>query len=391
VLDPTRIPDETLVKALTTERGYELSLLGPGAPEHVTLEAWRSTKRAQEAEFELARALTRRYATDPGCTVPVQVLFPQMLAFARQFVREKVEPLGRRDRRDVLLNPYFSDAVEALAGAIGPDGAESREEPRYEASRKPGGSRDVDFWTSKSVRETQKSHLNFVVADTDKWEQTAAFYLETDPHVVAYVKNFNLGFSIPYIHGGETREYLPDFLVRVQKDGREVGTLILEAKGYDPLKHVKVGAAHRWVEAVNAEGSYGRWAYRIVSDPTITPAALASAARELADPPRADWRAALRDFAGRVREAYGTRMSRVVLYGSRARGDAEWDSDVDVVVVVDAYEDFWSEVDRLSTLTGEILRDHGVVLSAMPASARELEESEKPIFKNVRREGVVIA
>ena len=126
--------------------------------------------------------------------------------------------------------------------------------PRYEANRRPGTTRDVDFWTSKPVRETQKSHLNFVVADTEKWEQAAAFYLETEPFVVAYAKNFNLGFAVPYAHGGETREYLPDFLVRIQKDDREVGTLILETKGYDPLKRAKIAAAQRWVEAVNAEG-----------------------------------------------------------------------------------------------------------------------------------------
>ena len=113
-------------------------------------------------------------------------------------------------------------------------------------------------------------------------------------------------------------------------------------------------------------------------------------AEQLANPPRTDWRAALRDFGARVREAYGRRLSRLVLYGSRARGDAESDSDVDVVVVLKAYDDFWAEVNVLSTLSGEILLDHGIVLSAMPASVKELEESEKSIFQNVRREGVTI-
>jgi type III restriction enzyme len=391
VLDPTKVPDETLVKALTTDRGQDLSLLGPGAPEHVTLEAWRATKRLQEVEFELARALTRRYAADPMCTLPAQALFPRMLGFARRFLREKVEPLGRRDRKDVLLNLYFTDAVEALVGAVGADGADSREVPRYEANRKPGSTRDVDFWTSKPVRETQKSHLNFVVADTEKWEQTAAFYLETDPHVLAYAKNFNLGFAIPYTHAGETREYLPDFLVRVQKDGREVGTLILETKGYDPLKHVKIGAALRWVEAVNAEGSWGRWAYRIVSDPTITPAALASAAFELANPPRAEWRVALGELAVGLRSAYGERLKDLVLYGSRARGDAEWDSDVDVLVVLDRFDDFWAEFDRINDVACDLFLKHGVLLSAVPTDLDEFSHSTKPLFVNARRDGKRVA
>jgi len=115
-----------------------------------------------------------------------------------------------------------------------------------------------------------------------------------------------------------------------------------------------------------------------------------TAASELASPSRSDWRAALRDFSARVRQAYGSRLSRLVLYGSRARGDAVWDSDVDVLVVLKAYDDFSAEVSTLSVLSGEILRDHGIVLSAMPASVKELEESEKTIFQSVRREGVTI-
>lgn len=38
---------------------------------------------------------------------------------------------------------------------------------------------------------------------------------------------------------------------------------MLETKGFDPLEEVKVAAAKRWVAAVNADGTYGTWAYAI--------------------------------------------------------------------------------------------------------------------------------
>jgi type III restriction enzyme len=123
----------------------------------------------------------------------------------------------------------------------------------------------VSFWTSKDVREVVKSHLNYVVADTRKWEQSAAYALDRHESVEAFVKNEHLGFTIPYLHNGQPHEYVPDFLVRTRRQAQtEPLNLILETKGFDPLKEVKVQAAERWVAAVNADGTYGRWTYRMV-------------------------------------------------------------------------------------------------------------------------------
>jgi len=92
--------------------------------------------------------------------------------------------------------------------------------------------------------QSDRSHLNYIVADTERWEQSAAFYIDNDSHVVAFAKNFNLGFAIPYAHSGNAKEYLPDFLARPKYGDREIGTLILETKGYDLLMEVKETAAH---------------------------------------------------------------------------------------------------------------------------------------------------
>ena len=131
--------------------------------------------------------------------------------------------------------------------------------PRYETSRGPGSTADVDYWTSKDVREVVKSHLNYVVADTGKWEQQAAYVLDTHPAVAAFAKNAGLGFAIPYIYNGQPHDYVPDFIVQLSGDVPRF--LVLETKGFDELAEVKGAAATRWVSAVNADGRFGQWTY----------------------------------------------------------------------------------------------------------------------------------
>jgi type III restriction enzyme len=105
-----------------------------------------------------------------------------------------------------------------------------------------------------------------VVADTQKWEQAAACFLDRNPGVEAFVKNSGLGFAIPYLHNGQTHEYVPDFIARLRSD--LPAYLIVETKGYDPLEEVKSAEAERWVKAVNADGRHGRWRYALVKKVT---------------------------------------------------------------------------------------------------------------------------
>ena len=100
------------------------------------------------------------------------------------------------------------------------------------------------------------SHVNFAVADTKQWEQSATYLIDTNPAVDAFVKNAGLGFAIPYFDNGQLHDYEPDFIIRLQ--GGEGRHLILETKGYDPLAEVKEQAAKRWTAAVNANGRHGK-------------------------------------------------------------------------------------------------------------------------------------
>lgn len=85
---------------------------------------------------------------------------------------------------------------------------------------------------------------------------SAGFVIDTNRRVEAFVKNAGLGFGIPYLHNGQSGDYIPDFIIRLASD--PTVHLILETKGFDELADIKAQPAERWV---NADGRFGRWRY----------------------------------------------------------------------------------------------------------------------------------
>ena len=264
-LQPGIIPPEVEMKGLHPNNQGRLSLNGPGRIDVVGLEKFRSERRLQELVFDIASTLARQFHSLPDCGIPPHALFPELARIVRHYLKNKVVVVPPADIKDVFLAPYYGWLTEILMQNIRGEGsdAEAAELPIIEKSRPTGSTADVDFWSSRDVREVSKSHLNYVVADTKKWEQSAAYFIDTHPAVHSFVKNAGLGLGINYIHNGGQHEYIPDFVVRLKSESEPERYLLLETKGYDPLKDVKAAAARRWCSAVNAAGSFGTWCYRV--------------------------------------------------------------------------------------------------------------------------------
>ena len=92
-------------------------------------------------------------------------------------------------------------------------------------------------------------------------------------------------------------------------------------------------------------------------------------------------------FRAAVAEAYGARVERIVLYGSRARGDHKPDSDYDIAVFIIDPGSFYDESDRLAAITTDILEDTGAVISAMPFPAGVYRE-RTGFMHELRRHGL---
>jgi type III restriction enzyme len=278
-LDPINIPPEVQMKAAVSINSGRPSLTGPGKLRDVSLNPFRKKRRTQELVFELATDLTREYTSQGGCELSSHVLFPQFVTIIERYLKDKIVARPPANLLDVFLSPYYGWVVERLRDAIRPDTSqgETPEVPKYERHRGPGSTDEVDFWTSKEVREVERCHLNYAVADTKKWEQSAAYFIDTHPLTSAFVKNMGLGFAIPYFHNGQAHDYLPDFIVRLNSEDSNSRHVILETKGFDPLEGVKRAAAERWVKAVNSDGQFGYWQYAVARRPEEVINCLASA------------------------------------------------------------------------------------------------------------------
>src|SRR6266540_3967526 len=163
-VDPMKIPDEVRLKSTLLNKGRP-SFSEPGSSATLNLDGWRRSTRLQQQEFEMAASLTHEYAGMETCQAPAHVLFPQLLDIVKRFVREKVIVDAPEKRGDVFLAPYWGFVIERLQEALHPDTSEGEgpEVPRYEKGRGAGSTADVDFWTSKKVKDISRSHLNYVV------------------------------------------------------------------------------------------------------------------------------------------------------------------------------------------------------------------------------------
>jgi predicted nucleotidyltransferase len=97
----------------------------------------------------------------------------------------------------------------------------------------------------------------------------------------------------------------------------------------------------------------------------------------------------LRRFWAALNEIYGERIDRVVLFGSRARGDARPDSDYDVAVFLKALPDRWAELDRLARLRVDFLDETDAFFDAKPYPAEAYRELS-PLMREIRQEGLAL-
>ena len=98
----------------------------------------------------------------------------------------------------------------------------------------------------------------------------------------------------------------------------------------------------------------------------------------------------LRRIRTSLAEAFGQRLQKVILYGSEAREQAEPDSDIDLLVLLDGpiddHDDSWACINCLYPLVLELERP----LHAKPVDVNVYDAQEWPLYQNVKQEGIAV-
>lgn len=247
--------------------------------------------RNQQTEFYLTKVLMDNHLCDTDKDAKWW-LFPELLRITRQWMRECVTYKDNTHLQFFHINEIARKAAYRIyMGVLNAEKQSDVTDSKNDTPKKiflpiflhssrikgrTGSTTDVLFETSRPTWETKpdKCHISHVVADTESWEQKTAQALEQMEEVLAYVKNHNLGFTIPYInHNGENRQYVPDFIarIRIANNGSndDIVNLILEVSGMpreDKVQKVNT-IKNMWLPAVNGCGEFGKWDFLEITDP----------------------------------------------------------------------------------------------------------------------------
>ena len=278
------LPTERLTATFTPDSVMELTpdLVGPtrtrnqgiiGEAAELTVEHLEDV-RPSTLLFHLTKRLLYKEWRDPG-EEPKLHLFGQLKRITKQWLDTSLVCKGGtypalllyEDLADAACNRITAGITMALQG-------QRPIKALLDPYNPEGSTAHVRFPTSKPDRwdtsgPPQKNHVNWVILDS-QWEAELCRVVEGHPRVVAYTKNHNLGFEVPYRYGSEIRRYRPDFIVLVD-DGRgpnDLLRLVIETKGYrrEDAKDKKLTMETYWVPGVNNLGTFGRWAFAELAD-----------------------------------------------------------------------------------------------------------------------------
>lgn len=98
----------------------------------------------------------------------------------------------------------------------------------------------------------------------------------------------------------------------------------------------------------------------------------------------------LTDLEQELKSLYGIRLYKTILYGSQARREAQYGSDIDILIILHDLRDPGREIKRVGPITSQLSLKYDVVISCVFISKNRFEHDNSPLLLNIRHEGVAL-
>jgi predicted nucleotidyltransferase len=89
-----------------------------------------------------------------------------------------------------------------------------------------------------------------------------------------------------------------------------------------------------------------------------------------------------------LKELYGDRLVKLILFGSHARGEANPDSDIDLLAVLKSPVSQFQEILNMSELRVKMLLEQDELVSIIPMSEEDFHTRNVALLRNIRKEGI---
>ena len=225
--------------------------------------------RLQNLIFRAARKLYLQSADSFGGDK--QFLAVQFIRIVEAFLdsdKLDIPSLWHQDpiRKQILFALNMDTVVGHVSRFVSAQNTEKLEAIFDELNPIGSTARMRSWLTTRPCLATEKSQISHVVYDS-AWEKVVADLCEKVPQVVAWAKNDHLDFIVRYLWRGSSRNFVPDYLIRLN-NGK---TLVLEVKGVDSEQNrAKRAAMETRIKAVNEQGGFGHWCFDVVFEPAKT-------------------------------------------------------------------------------------------------------------------------
>jgi len=91
-----------------------------------------------------------------------------------------------------------------------------------------------------------------------------------------------------------------------------------------------------------------------------------------------------------LQDAYGDRLQGLVLYGSEARGEAESDSDIDLLVLLNGPVGLWNDIRTNVYALYDLQLEFDRPIHAMPVDVEVFIAGEYALYRNAKKEGIFL-